>query len=183
GVAQGGVAEQRPQRRQPGVAAARADPGPPVDVPVSQPGAQPQRHDATHQQPLARLLDPEKPPGVARPVGQFLRGDARPRSGEAAEVDSHRIGFPPVTASRAPEMWLASSEASSTKAGATSAGCPARLSGTCWPKLPTCSAGMVEGISGVQMGPGATLWARMPLSASSPARPAMKFAIPALVTS
>jgi SAM-dependent methyltransferase len=30
-------------------------------------------------------------------------------------------------------------------------GCPGRLRGTCWPKLSTCSAGMVAGTSGVQM--------------------------------
>jgi hypothetical protein len=42
---------------------------------------------------------------------------------------------------------------------------------------------MVAGISGVQIGPGATLLARMPWPASIWARPAMKFATPALVTS
>jgi hypothetical protein len=35
------------------------------------------------------------------------------------------------------------------------------------PKEPTCSAGMVAGISGVQMGPGATVLTRMPFGASS----------------
>ena len=40
---------------------------------------------------------------------------------------------------------------------------------------------MVDGISGVQTGPGATLLARMPFSASSWASEAVKFAMPALV--
>ena len=40
---------------------------------------------------------------------------------------------------------------------------------------------MVEGISGVQTGPGATLLARMPFSPSIWARLAVKLAIPALV--
>jgi hypothetical protein len=42
---------------------------------------------------------------------------------------------------------------------------------------------MVDGMSGVQIGPGATLLARMPLSASSPASAPVMFAIPALVVS
>src|SRR3954469_19154075 len=53
--------------------------------------------------------------------------------------------------------------------------------GTCLPKLSTFSSGMVEGISGVQIGPGATLFARMPLSAYICARLAVKLAMPALV--
>src|SRR5204863_9129546 len=73
--------------------------GPPVDVPVGEPGAQPQRHDAADYQPLARGLDPENPPGVTEPMRQLLSGDARPWAGKAAEWDSHRIGLPPVTAS------------------------------------------------------------------------------------
>src|SRR5947209_3494134 len=40
---------------------------------------------------------------------------------------------------------------------------------------------MVDGISGVQIGPGATLFARIPFSARSWASEAVKFAIPAFV--
>src|SRR3954449_5869992 len=40
---------------------------------------------------------------------------------------------------------------------------------------------MVDGISGVQIGPGATLFARIPFSPYICARLAVKFAIPALV--
>src|SRR6201999_1159056 len=47
----------------------------------------------------------------------------------------------------------------------------------------TWSAGMVAGMSGVQIGPGATLLARIPRSASIPARAADMFAMPPLVTS
>src|SRR5919112_5698060 len=65
--------------------------------------------------------------------------------------------------------------------GASSAGCPARPIGTCSPKLSTFSSGMVAGISGVQIGPGATLLARMPLSAYICAMLAVKLAMPALV--
>src|SRR5688572_25193239 len=53
--------------------------------------------------------------------------------------------------------------------------------GTCSPKLPTFSGGMVAGMSGVQIGPGATLFTRMPFSASICASEALKLAIPALV--
>src|SRR5690242_10198530 len=65
--------------------------------------------------------------------------------------------------------------------GASSAGCPARPSGTLSPKLFTFSGGIVDGISGVQMGPGATLFTRIPLSPNNCARLAEKFAIAALV--
>jgi hypothetical protein len=49
---------------------------------------------------------------------------------------------------------------------AHSHGLPARPSGVSVPKLATLSAGKVEGISGVQIGPGATELTRMPSSAS-----------------
>src|SRR5215217_7744182 len=91
------------------------------------------------------------------------------------------MGLPPVTATRAPDTYDASSLASSTYTGASSAGWPGRPIGTCWPKLSTFSSGMVAGISGVQIGPGATLFARMPLSAYICARLAVKFAIAAFV--
>ena len=58
---------------------------------------------------------------------------------------------------------------------ASSAGCPGRFIGTFLPKFATVSGSIVEGISGVQIGPGATQLARMPLSASNYARPAVKF--------
>jgi len=49
--------------------------------------------------------------------------------------------------------------------------------GTCLPKSLTLSGGIVEGIRGVQIGPGATQLTRMPLSARSCANPAVKFRI------
>jgi hypothetical protein len=45
------------------------------------------------------------------------------------------------------------------------AGSPARFSGTSEPNLATLSGGKVEGISGVQIGPGATPFTRMFFSA------------------
>src|SRR5690606_18634338 len=62
--------------------------------------------------------------------------------------------------------------------GAISAGWAARLSGVFWPKL---STSMVEGMSGVQTGPGATAFTRMPRSASSCESPFVKLAIAALL--
>ena len=49
------------------------------------------------------------------------------------------------------------------------------------PKFFTFSSGKVAGISGVQIGPGATLFTRIPRSPSIPARLAAKFAIAAFV--
>ena len=49
------------------------------------------------------------------------------------------------------------------------------------PKLATFSSGMVAGISGVQIGPGATLFTRMPFSPNSWTRLADKLAIAVLV--
>jgi hypothetical protein len=46
-------------------------------------------------------------------------------------------------------------------------GCPGRLIGTCLPNFATASSGIVEGMSGVQIGPGATVLARIPFSASN----------------
>ena len=43
------------------------------------------------------------------------------------------------------------------------------------PKFFTASSGIVEGMRGVQMGPGATAFTRMPLSANIWARPPVKF--------
>jgi len=68
-----------------------------------------------------------------------------------------------------------------TYAVANSAGWPARFIGTCFPKFVTASSGMVEGISGVQIGPGATALTRMPLPASIWASPPVKFWIAPLV--
>jgi hypothetical protein len=47
--------------------------------------------------------------------------------------------------------------------------------GTDLPKLTTDSSDIVDEINGVQIGPGATALTRMPRSASSWARPAVKF--------
>src|SRR5215212_2730728 len=68
-----------------------------------------------------------------------------------------------------------------TYTGASSAGCPARPSGVSSPKLATFSSGIVAGISGVQIGPGATLLTRIPFSPRSCARLAERLAIAALV--
>src|SRR4051794_36079772 len=57
---------------------------------------------------------------------------------------------------------------------ANSRGCPARPNGVSAPKLFTFSGGMVEGINGVQIGPGATAFTRMPLPPSIWAKPAVK---------
>ena len=48
-------------------------------------------------------------------------------------------------------------------------------------KLFTLSGGMVEGISGVQIGPGATAFTRIPFSPSICARPAVKLETAPLV--
>ncbi len=76
-------------------------------------------------------------------------------------------GTPPVTATVAPAMQLAWSDASNTYAGASSAGCPGRWNGTCLPNSQARSMSSVQGMSGVQTGPGATQFTRMPLSSSS----------------
>jgi hypothetical protein len=58
----------------------------------------------------------------------------------------------------------------------------ARLAKGCVsPKFATFSSGMVAGISGVQIGPGATLFTRIPFSPNSCAKLAEKFAMAALV--
>src|SRR6195952_5741021 len=64
---------------------------------------------------------------------------------------------------------------------ASSAGWPGRFIGTCLPKFLTASFGIVEGIRGVQIGPGATALARIPFSASIWAKPPVKFWIAPLV--
>lgn len=60
---------------------------------------------------------------------------------------------------------------------ASSAGWPGLPRGVFLPKFFTFSAGIVDGMSGVQIGPGATAFTLMPFSATSPASPAVKFAI------
>src|SRR3954469_14658643 len=65
--------------------------------------------------------------------------------------------------------------------GASSAGWPGRPSGVSEPNCSTFSGGMVAGISGVQIGPGATLLTRIPRLPSSWARLAVKFAMAAFV--
>ena len=47
-------------------------------------------------------------------------------------------------------------------AAATSSGCPGRFIGVSLPNISTFSAGYDAGISGVQIGPGATAFTRMP---------------------
>src|SRR6266576_3490688 len=64
-------------------------------------------------------------------------------------------------------MYEESSDARNTKLGAISSGCPARPSGTSEPNVSTSLAGNVDGMSGVQTGPGATPLTRMHLSASA----------------
>ena len=58
---------------------------------------------------------------------------------------------------------------------------PARPIGDCWPNCSTFSSGIVAGMSGVQIGPGATVLTRTPFSARYCARPLVKLTIPALV--
>jgi hypothetical protein len=67
------------------------------------------------------------------------------------------------------------------KQGATSSGWPGRPMGTSLPKAATCSAGMVAGISGVQIGPGATALTRIPLPTSCWDRLRVKATIAPLV--
>ncbi len=63
-------------------------------------------------------------------------------------------------------MYEESSQARNRKHGATSFGWPGRFIGVSAPKLFTLFSSKVDGISGVQIGPGATPWTRMPFSAS-----------------
>ncbi len=58
-----------------------------------------------------------------------------------------------------------SSEARKTYLGATSSGWPGRFSGMSAPKLANFFSSNVDGISGVQIGPGATPFTRIPFSA------------------
>jgi hypothetical protein len=64
-------------------------------------------------------------------------------------------------------MYDESSDARNTKLGAISSGWPGRPNGTSEPNVSTSFAGNVDGMSGVQIGPGATPFARIPLSASA----------------
>jgi hypothetical protein len=58
---------------------------------------------------------------------------------------------------------------------------PGQLGGVSVPNSLTLSSGIVDGISDVQIGPGATLFTRIPRSPSSCARLAVKLAIAAFV--
>ena len=60
-------------------------------------------------------------------------------------------------------------------------GLSGRASGACWPKLAAFSAAIVEGMSGVQIGPGATQLTRMPRWPSIWDSPPVKFWIAAFV--
>ena len=68
-----------------------------------------------------------------------------------------------------------------TYAVASSAGWPGRFIGYFAPKLDVVFRLIVDGMSGVQIGPGATAFARIPFSARSWAKPAVKFWIAPLV--
>src|SRR5881398_2459630 len=74
-----------------------------------------------------------------------------------------------------------SSEARNTKQVATSSGSPSRLSGVSEPNVATSLAGKVEGISGVQIGPGATAFTRIFLSARAWDKERVKATIAPLV--
>jgi len=63
----------------------------------------------------------------------------------------------------------------------TSLGCPARSIGTCSPKSFVFSSGNVAGIEGVQIGPGATPFTRIFLSASCKERERVKLTMAPLV--
>src|SRR4051794_4453054 len=75
--------------------------------------------------------------------------------------------LPPLGWSTWPAMYDESSEARNRKHFATSCGCPGRFIGTSLPKVSTFSAGNVDGIKGVQIGPGATALTRIPFSISA----------------
>ena len=64
-------------------------------------------------------------------------------------------------------IYEASSLARNTKQGATSLGWPGRFIGVSVPNFATCLASNEAGMSGVQIGPGATAFTRMPRSTSS----------------
>jgi hypothetical protein len=72
---------------------------------------------------------------------------------------AYRIGLPPVPAMVAPDTQLDIGSASITNAVTSPAGWPAGFIGICFPKFITESLGNVDGISGVQIGPGATVFA------------------------
>ena len=87
-----------------------------------------------------------------------------------------------MTPSTVPETYDASAgEARKTKAGATSAGWPARPSGVSEPNCSIFSVSWVAGCSGVQIGPGATAFTRMPSSPSEAARLTVRLFSAALV--
>ena len=73
---------------------------------------------------------------------------------------------PPFTWISWPVMKLASWLARKTYAGATSEGCPGRCSRVSLPNSATRVRVNDAGMSGVQIGPGATAFTRMPRSAS-----------------
>src|SRR5215207_9972612 len=69
---------------------------------------------------------------------------------------------PPVTPITSPVMYEASGDARNTNAGASSRGCAGQPKSVSAPNFRAFSAGIVEGISGVQTGPGATAFTRIP---------------------
>src|SRR3954454_24074544 len=84
---------------------------------------------------------------------------------------------PPVTPITAPVTNRESAEARNTYAGASSAGCAGLPVGFDSPKCAAASGVVVDVISGVQTGPGATALTRMPRSISSFERPFVKVTI------
>src|SRR5829696_6108901 len=98
------------------------------------------------------------------PTRPALTGCARLSAG--AFLPQLSVGSPPFGCRKLPVMYDESSQARNRKHGATSFGCPGRFMGVLAPKLLTLSSSKVDGMSGVQIGPGATPLTRMPLSAS-----------------
>src|SRR5687768_8508777 len=94
---------------------------------------------------------------------------ARPATEHARACGQPLTTSPPFGCSTWPDMYEASSLARYTNDGATSSGCPTRPIGVSFPNEATLSASNVDGMSGVQMGPGATAFTRMPRSASESA--------------
>jgi hypothetical protein len=75
---------------------------------------------------------------------------------------------PPLGCNTWPVMYCESADAKNRKQVAHSHGSPTRPSGVSLPNFLTLSAGNVAGMSGVQMGPGATAFTRIPSLASEP---------------
>src|ERR1051326_2713859 len=99
----------------------------------------------------------------------------------ASETPYPFTTVPPFGCSTWPVMNEESSDARNTYEGAISSGSPARLRGTSAPNFSTFSGGNVDGIRGVQTGPGATAFTRIPFSASDNASDRVNATIAPLV--